>query len=65
MVLPELLCEEFAITDWIAVVGLGDRFQIWARDAFHSHRTAQRRAAREGLAALRNQQRLVRPGSVA
>jgi MraZ protein len=60
IVLPECLCEQFGITDWVAVVGLGDRFQIWARDAFHAHRAAQRQAAREGLAALRQAQRPVR-----
>ena len=55
--LPETLCEAFGLTDWVAVVGLGDRFQIWSRDAFAAHRAAQRQAAREGLAALRNAQR--------
>ena len=63
--LPETLCGAFAITDWVAVVGLGDRFQIWDLDAFRAHRSAQRLAAREGLAALRNQQRAARPGSAA
>ena len=63
--LPDTLCQEFGIDDWVAVVGLGDRFQIWSREAFRAHRTAQRLAAREGLAALRNQQRLARPGSAA
>ncbi len=55
--LPESLCEAFGLTDWVAVVGMGDRFQIWSRDAFAAHRSAQRQAAREGLAALRNAQR--------
>ena len=61
--LPDNLCQDFALTDWVAVVGMGDRFQIWDRDAFRAHRAAQRTAAREGLAALRNQQRALRPGS--
>jgi len=56
--LPEALCEQFGLTDWVAVVGMGDRFQIWDREAFRAHRSTQRLAAREGLAALRNQQRL-------
>jgi MraZ protein len=56
--LPEALCQDFGLTDWVAVVGLGDRFQIWEREAFRAHRAAQRLAAREGLAALRNHQRL-------
>ena len=55
--LPESLCEEFGLTDWVTVVGLNDRFQIWSRDAFHAHRAAQRQAAREGLAQLRTAQR--------
>jgi MraZ protein len=62
--LPETLCEDFGITDFVAVVGLGDRFQIWDLEAFKAHRAAQRSAAREGLAALRNQQR-TRQGSAA
>ena len=60
--LPEPLCEAFGLTDWVAVVGLGDRFQIWSRDAFHAHRAAQRRAAREGLAELRQAQRTLKVG---
>ena len=55
--LPEELCEAFGLSDWVAVVGLGDRFQIWSRDAFREHRAAQRLLAREGLARLREAQR--------
>lgn len=51
--LPQLLAEAHGITDWVALVGLGDRFQIWSRDAFAAHRAAQRAAARQGLTALR------------
>jgi MraZ protein len=58
--LPEALCEQFGLTDWVAVVGLGDRFQIWSREAFQAHRAIQRDLARDGLAALRNAQRLAR-----
>ena len=57
IVLPEELCAPFEITDWVAVVGLGDRFQIWNRDAFREHRAAQRLLARDGLARLREGQR--------
>ena len=46
----------------IVVVGLGDRFQIWERDAFQAHRAAQRELAREGLAQLRGAQRAQRSG---
>jgi len=55
--LPETLCDLFGLTDEVVLVGLGDRFQIWARDAFQAHRAAQRELAREGLAELRAQQR--------
>jgi len=58
--LPEALCERFGLTDWVAVVGLGERFQIWRRDAFHAHRDQQLAAAREGLPAFRTQQRLAK-----
>jgi MraZ protein len=58
--LPEALCQQFGLTDWVAVIGMGDRFQIWERDAFRAHLDAQRSTAREGLAALRNQQRQAR-----
>jgi MraZ protein len=61
--LPEALCEMFGLSDWVAVVGLGDRFQIWSRDAFQAHRAAQRDLAREGLAQLRAQQRVARVGA--
>ncbi|HEY8572632.1 division/cell wall cluster transcriptional repressor MraZ [Phenylobacterium sp.] len=61
--LPESLCEMFGLTDWVVVVGLGDRFQIWQREAFHAHRAAQRELAREGLAQLRAQQRAAKLGA--
>lgn len=61
--LPETLCEMFGLTDWVTVVGMGDRFQIWSRDAFQAHRAAQRELAREGLAQLRAQQRAARAGA--
>lgn len=57
IVLPDELCAEFGLSDWVVVAGLGDRFQIWSRDAFRGHRAAQRLAAREGLAAHRNRAR--------
>ncbi|HEX2559982.1 division/cell wall cluster transcriptional repressor MraZ [Phenylobacterium sp.] len=60
--LPESLCEMFGLTDWVVIVGLGDRFQIWQREAFQAHRAAQRELAREGLAQMRAQQRAARAG---
>ena len=58
--LPELLCDMFGLTDWVVLVGLGDRFQIWEREAFQAHRAAQRDLAREGLAQMRAAQRSAR-----
>jgi len=58
--LPEALCEEFGLTDWVAIVGLKDRFQIWNRDRFRAWREEQRAAARSGLAELRARQRAAR-----
>jgi MraZ protein len=47
--LPESLCEEFGLTDWVMVVGLGERFQIWSRDAWRERKRQQRDMAREAL----------------
>ncbi len=55
--LPESLCEQFGLAEAVAVVGLGDRFQIWSREAFRAHRAEQARIAREDLAAYRASQR--------
>ena len=60
--LPETLCDMFGLSDWVTVVGMGERFQIWSREAFQAHRAAQRETAREGLANLRAQQRAARLG---
>ena len=63
--LPEQLCEMFGLTDRAVVVGLGDRFQIWSPAAFEVQRAAQAQIAREGLAAMRAQQRQARLGGAA
>lgn len=47
--LPESLCEMFGLTDWVTLVGLGDRFQIWPREAFRERIRQQREAARSAL----------------
>ena len=60
--LPEHFCELVGLTDWVTVVGLKDRFQIWPRDAFRAHWLEQRRIAREGLAE-RARQRSLRLGA--
>ena len=63
--LPELLCEQYGITDWVAVVGLRDRFEIWERDAYRAQRAADRERARSGLADMRAKQRAARLGGAA
>jgi len=63
--LPEMLCAQFELTDWVTVLGMGNRFQIWSRDAFKAHWARQREVAREGLTAYRTQQRQARTGAVA
>jgi len=49
--LPEAFCEQFKLTDWVVLVGMRDRFQIWSRDAYQTHVRHQRDVAREGLIA--------------
>jgi MraZ protein len=63
--LPETLCEEFGIGpgDWVAVVGLRERFQIWPKAAFEARKREQRQFARDGLPAFRAQQRAARLGA--
>lgn len=65
IVLPEGLCDEFGLKDWVAVVGLRDRFQIWDRDRYRAHLAESRAAARAGLADLRMRQRAAKTGGVA
>jgi MraZ protein len=48
--LPESFCDMFGLTDWVTVVGLKNRFQIWSRDAFRARWSEQRALAREGFA---------------
>jgi MraZ protein len=47
--LPESFCEMFGITDWVTVVGLNRRFQIWSRDTFRASHPDQRQLAKAGL----------------
>jgi len=58
--LPESFCEMFGLTDWVTIVGLRDRFQIWSRDAFQARIQGQREAARQALVD-RARQRAVKP----
>ena len=63
--LPEALCEQFGLTDWVAVVGMRDRFEIWERDAYRAQRAADRDFAKKGLAEMRGRQREARLGGAA
>ncbi|MBE7219474.1 MAG: division/cell wall cluster transcriptional repressor MraZ [Caulobacteraceae bacterium] len=65
IVLPEELCAAFGIGPEVTLAGLGDRFQVWGRAAFREHRERQRLLAREGLARLREAQRLRPVGAAA
>jgi len=55
--LPPMLCDQFGLSDWVVLVGLGERFQIWSREAFQARRAAARQGARDGLAQFRASQR--------
>jgi MraZ protein len=61
--LPEALCDMFGLDDWVVIVGMGERFQIWSRETFQAHRAAQRDIAREGLAQFRAARRALRIGA--
>jgi MraZ protein len=63
--LPESLCEMFALNDHVAVVGMGERFQIWSREAFQAHRVQAREVAGRDLPAYRTQQRQIHAAAVA
>jgi MraZ protein len=60
--LPEGLCELYGITEWVTLVGLRDRFEIWEREAYRAQRAADREFAKQGLAEMRAKQRAVRIG---
>lgn len=61
--LPESLCQAFGLSDWVVMVGMGERFQIWPREAFLAHRASQLALARSGLPALRQRQRGLAAGA--
>ncbi|HEY2709443.1 MAG TPA: division/cell wall cluster transcriptional repressor MraZ [Caulobacteraceae bacterium] len=58
--LPEAFCDLVGLSDWVAIVGLGERFQIWSRDAYRERLREQRLTAREALVA-RARQRAAAP----
>ena len=53
--LPEALCQQLGLSDWVTVVGLGHRFQIWSREAFRARAREQRDMAQQGLLARARQ----------
>lgn len=50
--LPDHLCLEAGLSGDVVIVGLNDRFQIWAKDKWMERRAEQRRLAKEGLAQI-------------
>lgn len=61
--LPETFCEQYGMGDWITVVGLRDRFEIWERETYRAQRAADREFAKAGLADMRAKQRAARISS--
>ncbi len=55
--LPDSLCQMFGLTDQVMVVGLGDRFQIWAPEAYRANTTEARGLLRSQWSSLRARQR--------
>ncbi len=58
--LPELLCETYGLKDWVVLTGLGDRFQIWDREAFKAYRAEKLAYGRRELPLLRAAERAAR-----
>lgn len=52
IVLPESLCEDAGLGDTVKIVGLIDRFQIWAPEKWAAHRAEMRRQSQAGLMEL-------------
>ena len=48
--LPDHLCIEAELSGDVVIVGLNDRFQIWAKEKWLARRAEQRRLAKAGLA---------------
>lgn len=63
--LPEDWREPFQLqaNGWAAIVGLGDRFQIWSREAYRTRRAVQAAAAKSLLPKLANRQTTLRGAS--
>lgn len=50
--LPESLIQDAGLGETVVIVGLGDRFQIWNREAWVARRAERRQLARAGIAEL-------------
>jgi len=59
--LPESLCERFGLTDWVTVVGLGARFQIWSREAFRARQPQQHQLAQSAFLSRAGQPHVAPP----
>ncbi len=65
ILLSDSLRQIAGIESEVVVVGLDDRFQIWAKDAWRDQFARQRAFARRGLAEFRNAQRAAPSGGAA
>lgn len=51
--LPESLCDAYGLGEWVTIIGLRDRFQLWSREAFAARDAEQGRIARQGVLDMR------------
>ena len=63
--LPEAFCNRYGLKDWVAVVGLRDRFEIWEREAYLALEEPDLEFAKTGLDDMINAQRVARRGAAA
>lgn len=63
--LPETFCNRFGMKDWVAVVGMRDRFEIWEREALLALEEPDLEFTKSGMANMRNAQRAAKVGGTA
>ena len=54
IILPSELCASAGLCDAVTFVGLGNKFQIWAPEAFEKRRTQARSAVKDGKLTIPN-----------
>ncbi len=57
IILPDSLCKQFGLDDWVMLVGMRKSFQIWDRDAYLAANSDQRLDARASLIDLSQRRR--------